>query len=337
MHCENGTPYAHEMLILNDEKGRDLLLVILKGTWKFDHDGRTSLAETQDPVELADQYYDDPETSSIRYASDFSFDKPATDIAMVGTAYAPEDGARYQEIQLTVGNVTKAIVAAGERTWSGAGLWFSGNPEMFASVKLQWENAFGGKDHSSDNEKHHSLCEYNPVGKGFIAKGSKLPIRGTSLPTLIDPDADVKAPGKCKKPGGFGFIGPSWLPRKQYAGTYDEAWQKSRMPLLPKDFDFRFFNAAHPDLIYPGYLRGGEPVEISGIWGNTTLAFALPEFSKITIDANMEGEDPIALNAAITTCFIDCESQKINLVMTGALRIDGSLNRLQKILIRENS
>ncbi len=43
-------------------------------------------------------------------------------------------------------------------------------------------------------------------------------------------------------------------------GLADEVWNKTRKPLLPKNFDRRYFNAAAPGLVAPGYLKGDEPV-----------------------------------------------------------------------------
>ena len=59
-------------------------------------------------------------------------------------------------------------------------------------------------------------------------------------------------------------------------GTYDEAWQSNRAPYLPEDFDMRFFNAAHQDLIYPGYIKGGEAVHITHMHPEGGLHFELP-------------------------------------------------------------
>ena len=67
-----------------------------------------------------------------------------------------------------------------------------------------------------------------------------------------------------------------WMPRRQYAGTYDARWEQSRAPYLPADFDPRFFQVAPADQVVPGYLTGGEPVELFGVspWG--PVRFTLP-------------------------------------------------------------
>jgi hypothetical protein len=77
-------------------------------------------------------------------------------------------------------------------------------------------------------------------------------------------------------PAGFGFIAGDWQPRLALAGTYDEAWTKKRAPLLPKDFDRRFFNAATPGLVTADYLAGNEKVLVLGATAEGRWEFRLP-------------------------------------------------------------
>ena len=76
---------------------------------------------------------------------------------------------------------------------------------------------------------------------------------------------------------GCGFIDPSWEPRVRYAGTYDDQWVQTRNPLLPNDFDARFYNAAHPDLVAVPHLSGGEPCQLVNLNQTGTLRFSLPK------------------------------------------------------------
>ena len=97
------------------------------------------------------------------------------------------------------------------------------------------------------------------------------------MPNLEDPTALIGSPHDRPAPTGFGFVGRHWQPRLQHAGTYDQAWQSERCPFLPLDFDERYFNSAPPDLVYPGYLKGGEPVSIDGVMRSGPLSFVLPQ------------------------------------------------------------
>ena len=66
------------------------------------------------------------------------------------------------------------------------------------------------------------------------------------------------------EPVGVGPVGKWWTPRRQKAGTYDQAWKESRWPRLPLDFDFGYWNAAPEDqqIEYP---QGGEELVLAGL------------------------------------------------------------------------
>ncbi|WP_322091687.1 DUF2169 family type VI secretion system accessory protein [Paraburkholderia bannensis] len=49
------------------------------------------------------------------------------------------------------------------------------------------------------------------------------------------------------KPAGLGAVGRAWTPRLQLAGTYDEAWRKTKWPYHPVDHDLQYWNCAPLD------------------------------------------------------------------------------------------
>ena len=95
-------------------------------------------------------------------------------------------------------------------------------------------------------------------------------------PNVEDPEDLIAHDGTEPAPAGVGAIKRSWAPRRHYAGTYDEAWMKERMPLLPLDFDERFNQSAPPDQVSPEPLRGGERVEVMNMHEEGPFAFELP-------------------------------------------------------------
>src|SRR5262249_18692062 len=148
-------------------------------------------------------------------------------------------------------------------------------PQPFDRIPLAYERAFGGWDRRHPVPDRHRVEARNPVGTGFrdSAFESDDEVR---LPNLEDPERPFQAYGDCPAPAGFGFVSPNWAPRSQFAGTYDERWASARSPLLPEDFDRRFFNAASPGLITPGYLRGDERVIVLNASPERRLEFELP-------------------------------------------------------------
>jgi hypothetical protein len=111
----------------------------------------------------------------------------------------------------------------------------------------------------------------NPVGCGVAAKRGHL---------LGKPAANLSYPGKeieNSGPAGFGAVACHWSPRRELAGTYDAKWIETRKPLLPTDFDPRYYQYAPVDQQFTPHLRGGELVEIVNMTKSGVLKFALPK------------------------------------------------------------
>src|SRR5205823_929885 len=104
-----------------------------------------------------------------------------------------------------------------------------------------------------------------PVGRGFVSNSAREDLAEVPLPNLEDPGALITRYQDRPAPAGFGFIAPGWEWRKKYAGTYDDAWLNGRCPLLPADFNPRFYNAAHPDLVSKEFFRGGERIHVTNV------------------------------------------------------------------------
>ncbi len=175
-----------------------------------------------------------------------------------------------------VGPVGKALRAVGDRAWlkRGGGIAPT-RPLPFERMPLTYERAFGGWDRSCPDSARHTFEPRNPVGVGFRAPDGHFE-EGIRLPNIEDPHDPVRHYGQAVTPAGVGFTSPNWQPRAALAGTYDAAWEKTRSPLLAKDFDRRFFNAASPGLVAPGYLAGNEPVLVENASPRGRLSFQLP-------------------------------------------------------------
>jgi hypothetical protein len=238
----------------------------------FDIGKQWTLANEQTPPLEGDEYWDEPGESSIKYASDYHIGKPSSDIIMLGHAFAP-DGQTVQQldVNLTLGQVHKTVRVFGDREWQGARM---SAPQPFRTMAIMYEKAYGGA-HIVD-EEIDTIEGRNPVGCGYAGQRTVEEMNGVALPNLEDPNDLIRDINHQPAPACFGVSAPHWLPRSARAGSYDEAWKTGRIPYLPEDFDKRFFNMAHPDLVYPGFLKGGESVEISNMHPAGTLKFDLP-------------------------------------------------------------
>lgn len=327
LQLKNSSPFAPAIALFPDEQGIDTLYLVVKGTFTLGE--ALSLAEQQVPPVPADEYWGEPGASSLKYASDMHLRKPATDVVLVGRALAPDGKAAEQvDVGIAVGERRKLARVFGDRSWRKDGASFT-PPEPFESLPLVYERAFGGT-HEADPEQGLVLAEErNPVGLGFRGRRGDEEAEGRALPNIEDAQNLIERWGDAPAPQGFGFVAPAWLPRRNHAGTYDEAWQAGRAPYLPEDFDSRFFNAAHPDLICDGFLKGGEPIQVVGASPRGRLKFRLP-ICDFDVKAKVAGRvetPPLDLE----TVLIEPDEERLCLIWRAAVPCDKAALKVEEI------
>lgn len=327
----NLTPFVADRFIAMGGDGRESLLVVVKAT--FSLAGRTAaLADEQAPLVLADEYTGEPGKSSLAQASDVAPFKPAADLLLSGCAYTKKNERTEATVGLRVAGLQKAVRVVGDRTWQRfVGLTEMSASQPFLKMPLVYEHAFGGTDETG--EKPTSWAA-NPVGRGFRAKGSKLPTAGAHLPNLEDPREPMRGLSSQPPTVGFGPLAPGWAPRPRYAGTYDGAWQEARAPLLPKDFDPRFHQVAPADQILSGYIRGGESVVVVGVRPEGAgLSFTLPAVRpRVVVNLAGRRETPAC---PCDTMALDCERETVSLTWRASLDVQGQVPGIYWIKIEQ--
>lgn len=314
---ENKTPFVLETLFLVDEDFRPLVVPVVKATWSVQPNGQLALAEQQVPLNVGGELWgEDSEKSSYKYEPEVAFIKPATDVVMVGHAYAPRPDTKEMVVGLRVGSLVKEVLVCGDRIWfKTLGSVAMSGAVRFEKIPLQYERAFGGWDRDHPDPRKHSMEARNPVGVGYRAAGGFL--EGQKLPNLEDPRARIKGLGDRPPPTGFGFVSPHWQPRAALAGTYDEAWMKTRSPLLPKDFDRRHMNAASPGLVASGYLKGGEQVTVVGATPEGRMSFALPGLAPPMVQVTLSDGGPHPVAMAFDTLIIEPDEKRVQMLWRG--------------------
>jgi hypothetical protein len=310
---DNRTPFAVEPLFIADEDGRPVVVPIVKATFGVSPRGDVTLAEKQPPVDFRGKLHGEPAKSSPRLEPDTAFVKLATDCVLLGHAVSPHPTTQM-DVGIRIGPVGKAVRVTGNRWWidGAVGLTMSA-PEPFRLMPLVYERAFGGWDRSPEKEDDHTFEPRNPVGVGFIGKRG-FPVAGSPLPNIEDPSEMLTSPTSRVRPTGFGFVGVEWQPRAGFAGTYDEAWTKNRAPLLPTDFDRRFFSAASEGLVTPGYLRGDEWVQAFGVTPEGKWEFRLPGVDAPDIRIAVRFGQDVVLRPNLDTVIVDADARQITLI-----------------------
>jgi hypothetical protein len=182
--------------------------------------------------------------------------------------------------------IDKQLTVHGPRSFErGITGWSLGASTACTSVPMRWEYSYGGasivvQPPSADGVQAaqtllNEVCFTNPVGCGWVdarffkltektgqPKVKRLPAPQieqlnspiSQLDICDNQQAATDAPGFARaaqaylyKPANFAGLGRAWTPRVQRAGTYDDTWQKTRWPNLPKDMDFGYWNCAPDD------------------------------------------------------------------------------------------
>ena len=331
---DNKTPFAFQPFFSVDEEAHSLFVPIIKATYAFDDKGKLAVAAKQAPVNLAGEFWGVPDSSSYKYEPECVFVKPATDVALIGHAYAGARGEKETEVSLRVGPVGKTVRVVGDRYWIKAlGAISMSRPAEFERIPLVYERAFGGWDRTNTDPDKHTFETRNPVGTGFRAPDGLFE-QGVRLPNLEDPQYPLKGYGDVVPPAGFGFTAPHWQPRAALAGTYDEVWNRQRMPLLPKDFNRRYFNGASAGLIAPGYLKGNEPVSLRNASRAGTLSFSLPGVEPPVCRVQVRGHIDHAVETRLDTVIINTDDSVLLLIWRGQLAIRSGPQDVVSVEIR---
>lgn len=275
---KNFTAHVAERAWVRDRNGADTWIVVVKATFAITPDGNLDLAPEQAPVDMTPVYIGNPGQSSLLCESDMDYPNSGTDLLLHGHAYAPYGRpCRSVEVTMRAGPVHKQLRVYGDRRWESGFLGPAMSPaEPFLRMPLVYERAFGGID-VAENGEVLGWERQNPIGAGYAS--TKRRLAGKLAPNIEYADEPAAPDKRQMRPAGFGPIARDWSPRVQRAGTFDEAWMKSRMPLFPLDFDDRFYHCAPDDQQVPGYLRGGETVELTNLSAGGYLSFQLPRMT----------------------------------------------------------
>ncbi len=274
---DNRTPYAVDKTWRQDKDGNKLWMVVVKATFDISPDGSVSLAEEQMPVSVTSRNRGAAGSTSLVEESDLFGVKAGTDVLVDGCAWAPKGyRARVLDVGLRVGPVDKRLRVFGDRYWHRhlvRGL-VPTPPDWFESMPIHYERAYGGQDLSAGDAAKHRIEDRNPVGVGCAVSAEHCVDR--RLPNIEYPHQLIESWRDRPAPAGLNAVECSWSPRRQLAGTYDEAWRRDRFPLWAEDFDGRYNNCAPLDQQVAPFLRGGEEVELVNLSPGGRIAFTLP-------------------------------------------------------------
>jgi hypothetical protein len=311
----NRTSHAAERTWVRDMDGNHVWVVAVKATFDLEDTGQLSLSAEQEPPLREPIYLGEPGCSSLRCEADLVAPKPHTDVIIHACAHAP--GGRplpRVEVAARIHDVDKMLVVHGERFYKRGVLGVSPSaPKPFVSQPIIYEWAWGGTDTTDPDPRKHRSDRRNPVGRGLA----------TDAAHLVDQPVHrieyLQGKPTAQGPAGFGPIASHWSPRLELCGTFDDAWSKTRRPLLPRDHDERSALCAPADQRPSSRLVGGEKIALHQLTPRGSLSFALPrlhfEFATHFGAARRFHE------ATLGTVVIEPELKKLRMVYQTGLRV----------------
>lgn len=334
----NLTPFHTQYLQMLDVADQTFHVIVARQTFdlnKITDDDMPALAQTQEPLCVEDQYYGEPETSSLIQESDLAPYKPNCDLLFNHViAYAPDNKPRKSwPIAVQVGDWHKELSVVGSRYLEPSVLagWVLSEPDACLEVPVRYEYAWGGTCRLPLTAKSNEAAEQywgfseNPVGRGYAHSEW---LKKSKVADVDAPQIEVyKQPFKVKNAlkqeypvVGLGAISRWWQPRLQFAGTYDEQWRRTRWPRLPEDFEFNYWNCAPEEQQIP-YPVGGEQVVLSGITPEGQLSFKLPK-EPIMLLLHLNAGFPLLKRMNTDTVIFNLATMQLSIVQRALVSVD---------------
>ncbi|MDD3294084.1 MAG: DUF2169 domain-containing protein [Geobacteraceae bacterium] len=161
MDYVNTTPYSSLAFQATDQHRQSFQVVVLRATFEMGTNGSLQISNNQEAIVLNDEFFGEPNKSSVRQESDLVPYKPKCDIIVNATAYAPGSrpalgfvvGVRVNGTPGKRGEpgpvvLDKKLVVTGARYWEKgfSGRWKLKPPTApNISLPLRYEYAFGGE------------------------------------------------------------------------------------------------------------------------------------------------------------------------------------------------
>jgi hypothetical protein len=151
------------------------------------------------------------------------------------------------------------------------------------------------------------------------------------LPWLQRPGATAHRKRHDKAPAGFGYWPENANHRQCHNGAYDKAWERDRKPELPKDFDKRFFNAAHPELQWLEPPLPGTQIRLHHLSETPVLTLRMPAIDLTAQATTTDGAllPPVKLKPDTLT--IEPDQRRMSLVQRTALPVGQGPHTLSSI------
>ncbi len=314
--------------------GRELLMVVVKGTFTIPDNGQElKLADEQTLLVMTDQFTGEPGFSAPLYEIDYAPRKPKCDILLNGSAYAPGGKpTKRVTVSLRVGDWSKSFDVVGNRFWK-AGMLHTSNtaPEPFTTMPISYNNAFGGIDKGKDESEPDQYFLENHVGVGYHTRTASIDWNGKPLPNTEESGRVVTSPNNKYRPMALGPIGRAWQQRIQYGGTYDQNWLDNVFPFLPADFKEEYYQAGPSDQ-WVEYPQGGEEVELTHLTPGGSVAFKLPKM-RVPVEFFRKNGEQVSMIGNNDTLLFEPDKERFTMSSRCTLPLKKNIHEMSQVVV----
>lgn len=307
---ENHTGLPHLLYEKTTPAGMPMDILVIRGTFDFAPEQPMTLSGVQSEIVWGDRFAGPaanyPLQAVIVEEGDLVLGKPGTDVLLQGSVRSAEGQWRASwPVEVRVGPVRKTLQVYGPRTLhKGFMGWTLSEPEKVEKVALHYRLGFGGCIYDPEPERGQAQIPNisypnNPAGCGWLPSRTELnmlapPVRERieaqiaqlvtlPAPQIEDPLDPYSDPSQRLQPAGLTPIPRWWQPRSSFQGTLDARWMAERYPLLPEDFDTRFYQSAPADQVAMPFLTGDEPVHLKGCLREGEYRMQLPGVAPLLV------------------------------------------------------
>jgi len=321
----NATRHSARALSYVDPSGQRVVIAIVKATFEQDRFGNMVPAAEPSPVRLADVHWDDNRpNSSVKYPSDLYCKKRGVDVVIVGAAMSPRP-VEHMDITVCIGALEAPLSVHGERFFYRGARGIAISPAArFEVMPIVYERAYGG---AADDGRH--VEERNPSGIGVAYRPEALIEQ--PAPQIEHPAFPHTHGGDAHMPMGYGATLPQWMPRRSYAGTFDDVWQATRSPVMPLDYDARFENIAHPPLQLEAPPEPGAAIAVLGMSERGLFQCELPEIKLVLHGIRNQARE--TYRPQVDTLLIEPSRGRLELVYRAVFTIGRGKTSLREIRV----
>lgn len=310
----NHTPLAALARPYRDHKGHNHILLVAKGSWRLSS-GRMVSAEKQVGLHeqavrlrIGDLELDAAQRLAIQARQDeqiiwlehdMSPPKPAFDVIVAGYVTAPAGHDKpYIDASIRIGSQRTGIRAFVPRYWCIG--WLGYYVKAIANTVDRVPITYAVVD--------------SAAGFPLDPPGASNGLVAAWLPWIEAQRSPSRRLKRAKLPAGLGYWPDSAPHRQQHTGTCDAAWEKKTAPNLPKNFNPRFYNAAHPDLQLSKTPPGGTPIELTHLAKRAVIECRFPTLSLSVLASTAGGQALAAALLQADTLIIEPEFDRLSVV-----------------------